>query len=669
MTNMLLWWQWLILAAIPPLIVLLYFLKLKRQPLEVPSTYLWRRTIEDLHVNSLWQRLRQSILLFLQLLLIALIMLACLRPSWRGKQLSGNRFIFLVDTSASMSATDTETSRLELAKQRIKQLVENEMGSGDTAMVISFSDITRIEHEFSHDTRQVARAVAAIQPTHRTTNLDEALRHAAGLANPADSRERESNVVSVADALPATLYIFSDGNVPAVSDFALGNLTPVYVRMGTAQCQNVGIVAFNAERHPDDPQHLHVFGRLEHFARENTTDIALPEITVNVNIYLDGRLIDSQIVRLDHGGTGGLDVTLNWIESGILRLEIEEGDDLAIDNVAYTTVAPPRRAKVLLVTPGNEPLELALATPQAEKLAEVAIHAPSYMTQPQYAKQAADGLIDLVIYDQCAPTEVPQCNTWFIGQLPPLDSWSAGEKQGLPQIIDTDRAHPLMQFIEMGNVDIAEAIPLHPPPGSVVLIDSSLVQEETEHAAIFAIAPRDSFEDAVLGMDIVNMAANVANTNWPIRVSFPIFVNNVLRYLGGAGGRFQLKSTVKPGQSVSIRSENPVTEIAVQSPSGESVSLARGSLGHFTFTQTDSVGVYSVHENGAQSTLQRFAVNLFDSRESNILPRKMLEFDNESIAAQTYWEPTRRETWKYLLLLALAVVLMEWYIYNRRVYL
>ena len=53
-------WQWLILLALPPLVVLLYFLKLKRQPLEVPSTYLWHRTIEDLHVNSLWQRLRYT---------------------------------------------------------------------------------------------------------------------------------------------------------------------------------------------------------------------------------------------------------------------------------------------------------------------------------------------------------------------------------------------------------------------------------------------------------------------------------------------------------------------------------------------------------------------------------------------------------------------------------
>jgi len=667
MTNMLLWWQWLILAAIPPLIVLLYFLKLKRQPLEVPSTYLWQRTIEDLHVNSLWQRLRQNILLLLQLLLILLVMLACLRPSWRDRQLSGNRFIFLVDVSASMSATDTETSRLEEAKRRIEQLIDNDMNSGDSAMVISFSDEARIEHEFSRNRRRLARAVTAIEPTHRTTDLDEALRAAAGRANPADSRERESNVMAVADALPATLYIFSDGNVPAVSEFDLGNLTPFYVRMGTETCHNVGIVAFNAERHPEDPDRLHVFGRLEHFARENTTDTASPDISVKVNIYLNDRLIDAQNVNLAHGGTGGLDVTLNRIDSGILRLEIESEDDLAVDNVAYATVTPPRRAKVLLVTPGNKPFELAIATTQAEKLAEVTIQGPEYLAQSQYSKQAADAAFDLVIYDQCAPKSMPQSNTLFIGQLPPVETWRAGELQG-PQIIDMDRAHPLMQFIEMGNVDIAEARPLLPPPGSVVLIDSNLVQEETEHSAIFAIAPRDSFEDAVLGFTIVDNAANTANTNWPIRVSFPIFINNTLRYLGGAVGRFQLKPSVQPGEPIAIRSENPVPQIAVQTPSGQNVSVSRGSLGHFTFVKTGELGVYTVSENAAQEASQRFAVNLFDSRESNILPQGELDFDHESVAAQTHWEPTRREAWKYLLLLALAVVLVEWYIFNRRVY-
>src|SRR5687767_15883322 len=104
--NMLTWWQWLILAAVPPLIVTLYFLKLKRMPMQVPSTYLWSRTIEDLHVNSIWQRLRQSLLLFLQLLLILLAIFACLRPGFRSYKNKDSRIIFLIDTSASMSATD-----------------------------------------------------------------------------------------------------------------------------------------------------------------------------------------------------------------------------------------------------------------------------------------------------------------------------------------------------------------------------------------------------------------------------------------------------------------------------------------------------------------------------------------------------------------------------------
>ena len=77
-------WQWALLALVPPAIIALYFLKLKRQPLEVPSTYLWHRTIEDLHVNSLWQRIRTSLLLFLQLLFIAFLILALLRPNWQS---------------------------------------------------------------------------------------------------------------------------------------------------------------------------------------------------------------------------------------------------------------------------------------------------------------------------------------------------------------------------------------------------------------------------------------------------------------------------------------------------------------------------------------------------------------------------------------------------------
>src|SRR5690348_7835757 len=116
-------WQWAALGLVPPAIVALYFLKLRRQPLEVPSTYLWQKSIEDMHVNSLWQRIRQSLLLYLQLLLLALVIFALLRPGWRSQKLVDERNIFLIDNSASMSATDVSPSRLEEAKRRALAII------------------------------------------------------------------------------------------------------------------------------------------------------------------------------------------------------------------------------------------------------------------------------------------------------------------------------------------------------------------------------------------------------------------------------------------------------------------------------------------------------------------------------------------------------------------
>ena len=101
LVNVLSWWQWAILAAVPPAIILLYFLKLKRRPLEIPSTYLWHRSIEDLHVNTVWQRLRRNLLLFLQLLLILLAMLALSRPGWRSAKRIDQRSIFTLVVPAT----------------------------------------------------------------------------------------------------------------------------------------------------------------------------------------------------------------------------------------------------------------------------------------------------------------------------------------------------------------------------------------------------------------------------------------------------------------------------------------------------------------------------------------------------------------------------------------
>src|SRR5262249_21027391 len=110
-------WAGLLIFLVPLLLILLYFLKLRRKPVQVPSTFLWRKSVEDLHVNSLFQWLRDNVLLLIQLLVLLLLIYALLGLQVHGRTTSGGHYILIIDSSASMGVTDVAPSRLEVAKQ------------------------------------------------------------------------------------------------------------------------------------------------------------------------------------------------------------------------------------------------------------------------------------------------------------------------------------------------------------------------------------------------------------------------------------------------------------------------------------------------------------------------------------------------------------------------
>ena len=62
-----------ILAILLPVIVALYFLKLRREEQTVSSVYLWQQTVRDVAANAPWQRLRTNWLLLLQLLFLIIL--------------------------------------------------------------------------------------------------------------------------------------------------------------------------------------------------------------------------------------------------------------------------------------------------------------------------------------------------------------------------------------------------------------------------------------------------------------------------------------------------------------------------------------------------------------------------------------------------------------------
>ena len=76
-------------------------------------------------------------------------------------------------------------------------------------------------------------------------------------------------------------------------------------------------------------------------------------------------------------------------------------------------------------------------------------------------------------------------------------------------------------------------------------------------------------------------------------------------------------------------------------------------------------------------------MNLFDSRESDLAPRGLapeglseaeaerytIKLGPTPVSAARHSTPARKDWWKAIAVVVLGVVLVEWYIYNRRVYI
>ena len=225
---------WAALACVPLAIIALYFLKLRRRPVQIPSTLLWKRSLEDLHVNSLFQRLRRNLLLFLQLLAVGLAMFALAGPRMRGNTTQGQRYILLIDRSASMSATDVKPTRFTRAKEEAKKIIDN-MESGDLAMIIAFSDRAQVVSNYTTNRSLLQQRLASITPGEGTTTLLDVLQVAAGLANPSSdlyARGLPQGVIATRAMIPPKLLIFTDGGFPDVEGFSVGNLDPEVVVIG-----------------------------------------------------------------------------------------------------------------------------------------------------------------------------------------------------------------------------------------------------------------------------------------------------------------------------------------------------------------------------------------------------------------------------------------------------
>jgi hypothetical protein len=689
------WWLALLLLLVPVLIVLLYFLKLKRKPLSVPSTFLWRKSIEDLHVNALFQWLRQNVLLLLQILAVLFLIYAFMDFRIYGHSSEGKHYILMIDNSASMAATDVSPSRLHWAKaEAIKEI--DAATDNDFGMVIVFNSSAEILQSYTNNRGQLRSAIERIEQTQRPTRIEEALSLADSLANPSrsadDASVKPANVEPgkertyvAAEGIVTEVHLFSDGRFPDVPDFSVGNLIMhlhTAGRIGPENVNNVAIVAFSALRDEQDAAKLQVFARLMNFRKDPVEAKVQLEVLVNdrtqaikesPSLYIPARKVDTireqgRDEPIIHDTPGEQAVTFDLGEvddrtNMVLHAKLVGiTDDFPLDNEAWLVVGLVRKARVLLVGPENEVLSAFFDEGSTRSVATVSRLSADDLSKDAYLKPARNGEYDLVVFDRCAPRtedEMPRGNTFFIGQPPPPWKRTPGDELKNPQIKGWMGRHPIIRYLTaLHEIGIEEAFKMKDlPPRTPKLI------EIDQNNALLVTLSRQSFTDLVMTFPILKDNGGF-NTNWPLLPSFPLFLRNVLYGLGNISDGSS-EETVQPGQPRTLRPDMAVSRITVTDPEGTAKALDRGTRADFSYGDTNRTGVHKVSWDGAWQ--RSFAVNLLDADESNIEPRTSVQIGSVSVTGTR--EATQpHELWKWLVVVALGLLLAEWYVYNRRVY-
>jgi hypothetical protein len=648
-----------------PLVVAMYLLKLRRDERVVPSTILWTRLVADVEANAPWQRLRRSLLFLLQLLLVALIALLAARPFLERPAGLARDIVLVVDVSASMAATDVAPvaqDRLAAAKKAAVDALKD-LPAGGKVSLVAAGRTARVVTNGTSDVGRVRDAIGSLAVETAPGDLGDALRLASALA----ARAGDAEVLVVTDAALA--------EAPSVRVDA-----PVRViRVGDERGRrNQAIVALAVQTAPSAVTR-------SVFVSVVNTDLEPAER--RLVLYGDGEPLEARGLFLDPQTR--TDVSIDDIPRDVgvveVRLAAKDGtgdaetvapDQLALDDRAWAIVPPDHLTRILLVSEGDPYLETALTyLPNAEL----------YGVKPaDYGTGTKPELFDLIIFEGFLPASLPAKPILGIA---PSSTSALGQVTGTllePGIGSLDPDEPILRHVDLSTTHIGEAKRLALPDWARTIVPGP------SGAPLLYAGDRAGLRTAVLAFE-------PRHSDLPLQVAFPILVSNLTgELLGGAGPP---PEAVAPGAPVTLPIPVGATAIQVERPDGSVSELVAGTADarSVVFSQTEILGVYTVTPVGIAAsqaptavtseapspsvassptsppvdptTPIRFAVDLFDVGESTIAPGSAAAIEalgsGGGGTAPTDRPGARDELWTPLLLVVLAILLVEWAVYER----
>lgn len=605
----------LLLLLTVPILVLLYFLKLKRPNIKVPSTLLWQKVIEDMRVNSPFQRLKRNILMILQLLALLAVIIALARPLLRIREQAGESLIALVDTSASMGAVEANgKTRLDNARAELARLADGLPKDGEM-MLVSFDTRAKVVCSFSSNKRRLKEAIAAMVGTECPTSIEPALAIAKSIAGSRDHPR---------------IILFSDG---AFQLPAGGGELPVpveYRQMGTPR-PNVAVTGLDIRRSVNRRNKIEMFVAVENFSDKPQEG--------GMTVYLDDKLLDSKYLSVGPGETLSQIFEASLPAGGNVKVSFDVKDSLECDNHAWKVVDPPLARRILIVGHNTFFLERVFGSVPGTECTVISPEA--------YGGTAVEGFF-AVVWNSVAVPEIAPCNNIYLGCSPRVPGLVLGDKVDAPDIVDWNNLHPVNRFLDFDNLLIASASVMTLPEQAITVLRSS----RTPLIGLF---------ESDQGGTCVVAGFDPMRSNWPLLISFPIFLNNCLDYFQEQRAR-KLNENIRTGQIITV--QGSAVEPTIRRPGGQVVSMRKNEGGDYGFAGVDACGVYAVGEKAG--TARSIAANLFNRNESQLTPVTIAALGGQKVEAVRAGRQTNVEYWRYLAIACALVLLLEWVVYHRR---
>ncbi len=666
-----------------PVVVAMYLLKLRREEAVVPSTLLWNRLVADVEANAPWQKLRRSLLLLLQLLLVLILAMLAARPFLERPAGLARDIVLVMDTSASMASTDVTPDRLSAAKAAAIEALRD-LPTGGKVSVVAADRSARIVVNESGDLARVRQAIESIPVTQSSGDLGDALELASKLA----ARSGDAQVLVATDA---ALAATPTGAVDA----------PIKVLPVGRDRKNQAIVALAVRTSPS---------AVTRSVFISVANLDLERASRRVELWGDDRLLEVRDVVID--AQARADVIVDDLPRDVGTLEVRlvgadpaittAPDHLAVDDRAWAVIPPDRTRLILVVGAGDPYLETALSY-----LPDVELYG---VTPAEYgpATERQDGRPwDLIIFEGFVPTSLPGSPVLAIA--PPRTS-PLGVVAGRltnPGIATLDPDEPVLRYVDLSTTHIAEAVRLTAPEWARTIIPGP------RGAPLLYAGNRDGIPSAVLAFE-------PRQSDLPLQVAFPILLANLTGEL--LGSSTAPTEAVQPGTPVELVIPSGAIGVTVTRPDGSTTELVSGTSGGsaVTYAATDLPGVYTVtpiadpdpsaapsatirpsatagrtpgaSPSGSASPAPsaspvlvdplapvRFAVDLFDVDESTIAPGSAAAIEalgrgpgpspsagaGSGGGSVTERPTTRDELWVPIVLLVLVALCVEWAMFHR----